>query len=160
VEYSLIQRTPERELTPMAKHYGMTVTPWAPLAGGALTGKYQRGEKGRLPETSNRLNQRSVSIIEEVIAIAKETGATPGNVALQWTRQQAFESIPIVGATKLAQMEDNLQVLNLVLSADQMARLNAVSAIEMGFPHQFFAEEGVKKANMGGFHDLVDRRRD
>jgi aryl-alcohol dehydrogenase-like predicted oxidoreductase len=159
VEYSLLQRTPERELTPMAKHYGMTVTPWAPLAGGALTGKYQRGDKGRLPETSNRLNERSAKITSEVIAIADEIGASPGNVALQWTRQQAFESIPIVGATKLAQLEDNLDVIKIRLSDDHITRLNTVSAIEMGFPHQFFEEDAVKMVTMGGFHDRVDRRR-
>jgi aryl-alcohol dehydrogenase-like predicted oxidoreductase len=159
VEYSLIQRTPERELIPMAKHFGMTVTPWAPLAGGALTGKYLRGDKGRLPETSNRLNEHSQSIIKEVVAIADEIGTSAGNVALQWTRQQGFESIPIVGATKMSQLEENLKVVDLVLEPAHMERLNQVSAIEMGFPHQFFQEEQVKKVTTGGFFDRLDRRR-
>src|ERR1700754_160500 len=70
VEYSLLARTAERELIPMAKHFEMTVTPWAPLAGGALTGKYLRGEKGRIKEGSNRLNENSQRITKEVIAIA------------------------------------------------------------------------------------------
>src|SRR6201995_3942828 len=70
VEYSLIQRSPERDLLPMAKHYGMTLTPWAPLAGGALTGKYLRGEKGRIKEGSNRLKENSQRITKEVIAVA------------------------------------------------------------------------------------------
>src|SRR6201995_1124741 len=72
VEYSLIARTPERELIPMAKHFGMTVTPWAPLAGGALTGKYQKGEQGRIKPESNRRNERSENITKEVIAVADE----------------------------------------------------------------------------------------
>src|SRR6201996_3139293 len=74
IEYSLLARTPERELIPMAKHYGMTVTPWAPLAGGALTGKYLRGERGRIKPESNRLNDDSQRITKEVIAIADELG--------------------------------------------------------------------------------------
>jgi aryl-alcohol dehydrogenase-like predicted oxidoreductase len=74
VEYSLLQRTPERELLPMAKHFGMTVTPWAPLAGGALTGKYLRGDYGRIKEGSNRLNENSQRITKEVIAIAEKLG--------------------------------------------------------------------------------------
>src|SRR6201990_18612 len=99
VEYSLIQRTPERELMPMAKHYGMTVTPWAPLAGGALTGKYLRGEKGRIKEESNRLNENSQRITKEVVAIAEKLGADASHVALKWTMQQSQSVIPIVGAT-------------------------------------------------------------
>lgn len=160
VEYSLLQRTPERELTPMAKHYGMTVTPWAPLAGGALTGKYLQGEQGRLKEGSNRLNERSAAITHEVVTIAHELGASPGNVALQWTRQRGFESIPIVGATKMTQLEDNLKVAGLTIPQEMMERLNTVSAIEMGFPHQFFEEDGVKLVTSGGFHDKIDRKRD
>ncbi len=158
IEYSLLQRTPERELTPMAQAYGMTVTPWAPLAGGALTGKYLRGEKGRLAETSNRLNARATKITQEVVAIATEIGTTPGNVALQWTRQKPFSSVPIVGATKVTQLKENLGVVDLELSAEQMQRLDAVSAIELGFPHDFFAEENVKRVTTGGFYDRVERR--
>src|SRR6201986_1262685 len=72
VEYSLLARTPERELIPMAKHFGITVTPWAPLAGGALTGKYLRGEQGRIKEESVRRNDRSTEITKVVMAIADE----------------------------------------------------------------------------------------
>src|ERR1700742_2853382 len=80
IEYSLLQRTPERELIPMAKHFGITVTPWAPLAGGALTGKYLRGESGRIKEGSNRRDQRAEAITRVVISIAEELGTSPGNV--------------------------------------------------------------------------------
>ena len=88
VEYSLLQRTPERELIPMAKHFGMTVTPWAPLAGGALTGKYLKGDFGRIKEGSNRLNENSQRITKEVIAVAEKLGVDPAHVALKWTMQQ------------------------------------------------------------------------
>src|ERR1700744_913245 len=87
VEYSLLSRTPERELIPMAKHFGITVTPWAPLGGGALTGKYLRGEQGRIKEESVRRNERAISITKVVIDIADELGTSPGNVALKWTMQ-------------------------------------------------------------------------
>ncbi|MDB5285761.1 MAG: aldo/keto reductase, partial [Mucilaginibacter sp.] len=74
VEYSLLARTPERELIPMAKHFGMTVTPWAPLGGGALTGKYIKGDKGRIKPESNRLNERAEKITRVVMDIAQELG--------------------------------------------------------------------------------------
>jgi aryl-alcohol dehydrogenase-like predicted oxidoreductase len=158
VEYSLIARSPERELLPMAKHYGMTVTPWAPLGGGVLTGKYLRGEQGRIKPESNRRNDRSEGITKAVMEIAEEIGATAGNVALKWTMQQGFSSIPIVGATKLSQLEDNLKTTDVTLSEDHIARLNEASAIQLGFPGDFFKEEGVKMNTFGGFYDRVEKR--
>ena len=158
VEYSLLQRTPERDLIPMAKHFGLTVTPWAPLAGGALTGKYLRNDPGRIKEGSKRLNEQAVTITKEVMAIAEETGSTPGQVALAWTMQQGFSSIPIVGATKLSQMQDNLGVIDLQLSKENLQRLDAISKIELGFPGEFYQEDGVKLANFGGFYNKVEKR--
>jgi aryl-alcohol dehydrogenase-like predicted oxidoreductase len=158
IEYSLLARTPERELIPMAKHFGMTVTPWAPLGGGALTGKYLRGEPGRIKPESNRRNQRSEAITKVVVAIAEELGVTPGNVALRWTMQQGFSSIPIVGATKLSQLEDNLKTIDVNLTGEHLQKLNEASAIELGFPGDFFREEGVKMNNFGGFYDRVEKR--
>jgi len=158
VEYSLLQRTPERDLIPMAKHFGLTVTPWAPLAGGALTGKYLRNDPGRIKEGSKRLNEQAITITKEVMAIAEETGTTPGQVALAWTMQQGFSSIPIVGATKLSQMQDNLGVIGLQLSKEHLQRLDAISKIELGFPGEFYQEDGVKLANFGGFYNKVEKR--
>jgi aryl-alcohol dehydrogenase-like predicted oxidoreductase len=158
IEYSLIQRTPERELIPMAKHFGMTVTPWAPLGGGALTGKYLRGEKGRIKPESSRLNERSEGITKVVMAIADELGVSPGNVALQWTRQMGFSCIPIVGATKVEQLNDNLKTIDVTLSAEQMKRLDEVSAVPLGFPGDFFKEEGTRLNTYGGFWDRIEGR--
>lgn len=157
VEYSLLQRTPERELIPMAKHFGMTVTPWAPLAGGALTGKYLKGDKGRLKESSNRLNDRSTAITQVVVDIAEEMGVSAGNVALRWTMQQGFSCIPIVGATKLPQLEENLKVCDIQLSAAHLAKLDEASSIPMGFPHEFFQEAAVRTVTYGGFYDKIRR---
>jgi aryl-alcohol dehydrogenase-like predicted oxidoreductase len=158
VEYSLLQRTPERELIPMAKHYNLTVTPWAPLAGGALTGKYTKGDTGRLPKESKRLNERAVKITEEAMAIAKELNVHPSSVALKWTMQQGFSCIPIIGATKPEQLLENLNCLDVNLSNEQINRLNQVSKIELGFPGDFFLEEGVKNVLYGGFFDRIEKR--
>jgi len=158
VEFSLIARTPERELIPMAKHYGMTITPWAPLGGGVLTGKYIRGEQGRVKPESKRRNDSAIEITKTVVSVAEELGVSPGNVALKWTMQQGFQCIPIVGATKLSQLEDNLKTVDVTLSDEQIKRLNDASAIELGFPGEFFREEGVKMNTFGGFYDRVEKR--
>jgi aryl-alcohol dehydrogenase-like predicted oxidoreductase len=158
VEYSLLQRTPERELTPMARHYGMTVTPWAPLAGGALTGKYLTGGQGRIKPESNRRDANSERITREVMAVAERLGVTPGQVALQWTCQQGFECIPIVGATRLEQLQENLGMVDLVLPEEDLRRLDEASAIDLGFPGKFFREDGVRQNNFGGFYDRIVRR--
>lgn len=158
VEYSLLQRTPERELLPMAKHFGMTVTPWAPLAGGALTGKYLRGDFGRIKEGSNRLNENSQRVTKEVIAIAEKLGVEPSHVALKWTMQQPLSVIPIVGATKLSQLEQNLKTVDITIPEEDMQHLDEVSAIDLGFPMKFFKEENVIMNNYGGFYDRIEKR--
>jgi len=158
VEYSLIQRTPERDLIPMAKHFGMTLTPWAPLAGGALTGKYLKGGQGRIKPESNRRDDNSTRVTSEVMAVAEQLGVEPSHVALQWTCQQGFECIPIVGATKLEQLTDNLKSIYLTLPKEAMDRLDAASAIDLGFPGKFFKEEGVRQNNFGGFFDRITHR--
>jgi aryl-alcohol dehydrogenase-like predicted oxidoreductase len=155
VEYSLLQRTPERDLIPMARHFGMTVTPWAPLAGGVLTGKYLRGGQGRVKEGSNRRDENSMRITREVMAVAEKLGVDASHVALQWTRQQGFECIPIVGATTLDQLAENLKMIDLLLPQDELAKLNEASAIDLGFPGKFFKEEGVRQNNYGGFYDKI-----
>jgi aryl-alcohol dehydrogenase-like predicted oxidoreductase len=156
IEYSLLQRTVEPELMPMGKAFGMTVTPWAPLAGGALTGKYLKGDKGRLPETSLRLGEKAVSITKKVVAVADRLGVTPSQVAINWTRQHKGQSvIPIVGATKVSQLLDVLGCLNLELPADAMNELNEISKIELPFPQKFFSEQTVRDILYGGMKDQM-----
>ncbi len=158
VEYSLIQRTPERELIPMAKHFGMTVTPWAPLGGGVLSGKYLRGEQGRIKPESKRLNEQAVAITKVVVEIAEALGVSASHVALQWTMSQGFSCIPIVGATKVSQLEENLKTLDVTLSQEHLRKLDEVSSIDLGFPGEFFREEGVRMNSFGGFYDRVEKR--
>jgi aryl-alcohol dehydrogenase-like predicted oxidoreductase len=158
IEYSLIQRTPERELIPMARHFGMTVTPWAPLGGGALTGKYLRGESGRVKPESNRRDENSERITREVMAIADELGVLPAHVALAWTTHQGFSCIPVVGATKVDQLKENLKAVDLTLGSEHLERLQQVSKISLGFPGDFFNEENVKLNSFGGFYNKVEKR--
>ena len=155
IEYSLMQRTPERDLIPMAKHFGLSITPWAPLAGGALTGKYIKGEKGRLPETSKRLNKSNTDIVNAVIDIANEIGSKASCVALKWVIQKDFSCIPIIGATKVLQMEENLECLSINLTDKHIELLNEVSKIELGFPHDFLLAEGTREVIYGGFDNNI-----
>ena len=160
IEYSLLQRTVEAELMPMAKAFGMTVTPWAPLAGGALTGKYLKGEKGRIPATSSRLGQRASELAKKVVEVAERIGVSPSQVALNWTRQHKGQSIiPIVGATKVSQLEEVLGCLTFELTSEVMAELNEASKIELPFPQKFFSEAGVLDVLYGGVKNQMNDHR-
>ncbi|MEM7552181.1 MAG: aldo/keto reductase [Bacteroidota bacterium] len=161
IEYSLIQRTPERELLPMAKELDIAVTPWAPLAGGALTGKYlkENNDEGRVKEDSIRRNERSNKIAQKVVNIASELDVTPGQVAINWTRQMGDQIIPIVGARKLHQIEDSLGCIDFKIPEDKLAELKQVSAIEMGFPHDFLTNNNVRNIIYGGTFDSLDNHR-
>ena len=163
VEYSLIERTVERELIPMAKALSLGVTAWSPLASGWLSGKYTAGGKagGRLDEEQMRqlalkIDDRAKAIVLEVAAIAKEIGRSSAQVALCWLRHRATPVIPIIGARKIEQLKDNISSLEVQLSTDQLVRLNEVSKIEMGFPHDFFDREMVRAVAFGGMKDAID----
>ena len=123
VEYSLIERTVEREILPMAKALGLGVTAWSPLAGGWLTGKYAGDAKtgGRLEQAQWRenaldVNERSQRIVGEVTAIARESGHTAAQIALAWLRYRDVPVIPIIGARKIDQFQSNLASLEVTLA--------------------------------------------
>jgi aryl-alcohol dehydrogenase-like predicted oxidoreductase len=146
IEYSLLQRGAERDLFPMAKHFGLAVTPWGAIGGGVLTGKYLQGETGRVPEHSARRTERAGTIAAKVVEIAAELGVSPAQVAINWTRQQnpGVTALPLIGARTAAQLADSLGCLNFSIPAEKMAELSAASAIELGFPHDFLASQGVR----------------
>ena len=150
IEYSLLQRTSERELIPMARAFGMTVTPWAPLAGGALTGKYLRREMGRIAPDSERRNERSNRITQGLVDLASELGYNPAQVALNWIRQKGPDMIPIVGARRVDQLEDCLGCLDFELPSEVMSSLDELSTIELGFPHDFLARDAIRQNIYGG----------
>jgi aryl-alcohol dehydrogenase-like predicted oxidoreductase len=145
IEYSLIERTVERELMPMARALGLTVTPWGPLGGGVLTGKYSRGsgtpeDSKRAAGNAGRLSERNMKIAKEVDAVADELGKSSTQVALNWLRGRGAEVLPIFGARKMSQIQDVLGALDFTLSAEHAKRLNDASAIELGFPHDFLGK--------------------
>ncbi len=160
VEYSLIQRTPERDLLPMAEALDLAVTPWAPLAGGALSGKYlNETAEGRIKPESERRNDRSLRIAAEVVDIAKELGVTPSQVAINWTRQRHHPYIPIVGARTVEQIKDNLACLDFLLEEEHLNRLHEVSKVSMGFPHDFLMGENVQNLVFSGTRGQIDNHR-
>ena len=163
VEYSLLQRTPERELLPMANALDLAFTPWAPLAGGALTGKYlskKDNEPTRLKPESARLNERNTEIAREVQRIAGEMGVSATQVALNWVRQQKGVIIPIVGARKETQIIDSLDCLNFKLPDEFVKRLDEVSKIELGFPHDFLKQDLVNELVYSGKRDDIINHRE
>lgn len=155
VEYSLMQRTPERDLIPMAREMGLCLTPWAPLAGGALTGKYLKGDSGRVSETSARRNERNTKIAEAVVQAAAELGIAPAVLAVRWTMQKPYTSIPIVGARKESQIRECLHAAAIEIPEETIKALNEISAIEGGFPHDFLASPEVKNVLFGGTRDSI-----
>jgi len=136
IRYSLVDRTVERELLPMARALDLAVTPWGIVGSGVLTGKYNRtpSTEGRA-SMRGQLSERSLSIAAETIAVAEEIGATPSQVAIAWVRGGEGNIIPLVGARTLDQLGENLGTLEVSLSAAQRERLNQVSSISIGFPH-------------------------
>lgn len=164
IEYSLIERTSERELIPMAEALEIGITAWSPLAGGLLSGKYSKtaakgSEGGRLEKTQFvQLSDRNLSIADEVVKVAKEIGRTPSQVALNWVRQR-HNAIPIIGARKVSQAKDNLACLDFTLPGEFMKRLDEVSKIELGFPHDFLAKKAVSDFLHGGTLGLIDNHR-
>ena len=141
-EYSLLERTAERELLPVAEAFGLSLCAWAPMGAGILTGKYTRGpttspaDSRRAPANQARLTDRNLRIAREVDLVADELGATSAQVAVAWLRQRHRRVIPIVGARTLEQLQDVLGSLEVGLAAEHVARLDQVSRIELGFPYE------------------------
>lgn len=157
VEYSLLQRSAERDLIPMAKEMGLALTPWAPLAGGALTGKYLINSKsnGRISKESSRRNEKSQLITAKVVELAKKLECTPAQLAIKWVMQKPFTSIPLVGGRKTTQIEDSLKANEVHIPEWALEELDAVSAIELGFPHDFLMSDGVKTVIYGATFDKI-----
>jgi aryl-alcohol dehydrogenase-like predicted oxidoreductase len=142
IEYSLLERTVEGELIPMAQELGLGVTPWSPLRGGVLTGKYTREnaasvEPGRGARVKSYFNERTFAIIDELVRIAGELNTTPAAVALAWVQARPGVDSTIIGARTMEQLESNLSGLAVTLDADQVAALDAASTPTFGFPLPF-----------------------
>ncbi len=158
-EYNLLQRTPERELFPMAKALDMAITPWSPMGGGVLTGKYLKNEGKRVPKDSYKFSDKNIEITKTLVAIAKKLGYEPGQVALRWAMQKSQVVIPIVGARKLSHIQSSLKCVDFVLPDSVIKQLDDVSAIEMGYPHDFLQMDMVRKHSFAGTLDQIDNHR-
>jgi len=156
--YSVASRDPERDLLPMARALGLSVTAWAVLGGGILTGKYNR-ETGE-PRRYESASERSRRLAEVLSETAREIGCTPAQAAISWVRQQGRgEIIPILGARTEAQMVENLGALEVTLGPEQLDRLDAANDIELGFPHTFLDDEEVHELIFGKTLALIEGRR-
>lgn len=163
LEYSLVERHIEREHVPAALELGMGICPWSPLASGLLTGKYRKGADGGTVQGDGRLiavqnsgnpvfekfTPRNWKIVDELLAVAKELGRSPAQVALNWITKRRAISSTIIGATKPAQLDDNLHALEFDIPADFSKRLEEVGRPKSIFPYMFF-EPTMRGISTGG----------
>jgi aryl-alcohol dehydrogenase-like predicted oxidoreductase len=158
-QYSLLERTPERDLLPMCEALGLSVVAWSPLARGVLSGKYlDPNATGRVTVTGGHtaMDARAEAIVRDVVAVASELGATPSQVALAWLLCRRTPVTPIIGATTEEQFAENLGALDVELSVEQVERLDAASAIEHGFPHDWLRLPVVRTAQYGAVRGQID----
>jgi aryl-alcohol dehydrogenase-like predicted oxidoreductase len=145
IEYSLLERTVEGELIPMAIELGMGVTPWSPLKSGVLSGKYKREQHGqhqgggRIQWAASALNDKTYDLLDELAKVAHELETTSARVALAWVQSRRGVASTIIGARTLGQLEDNLASSDLRLQPEQVARLDALSVPKLNFPADFLA---------------------
>jgi aryl-alcohol dehydrogenase-like predicted oxidoreductase len=153
LEYSLLERTAEREHIPAAQEMGIGFCPWSPLAAGKLTGKYARGKAASEPQSRldiqkssgtlllDRSRDSDWNVVETLLEVSHALGRPPAEVALNWVATQPGVTSTIIGATKLSQLQSNLRALEFTIPADLRARLDAASALDpLAQPYVFFAE--------------------
>lgn len=155
IEYSLVERTVEHELIPMARTLGLGVTPWSPLKGGILSGKYRRGKpieqaagRGATEWVSKVLDERIYDVIEALVAVAEEVGAPPAAVALAWVQGRPGVTSTIIGARTMEQVDANIAALDLGLDDEHRRRLDDASTPPACFPSAFLPY--VRNATYGG----------
>lgn len=155
IKYSLADRDVERELVPMAKALGLGITAWGPLSAGALTGKYNRpAEKGEVRRLGEQPSPKHLEIAAEVVAQADRLGVLPAQVALAWVMHQG--AIPIVGARSADQLKQSLAAGDVLLDKAALTALDTVSQIDLGFPHTFIQDDGIRHIMYGGARDTID----
>lgn len=157
--YSLGSRDPERDLLPMARSEDIAVTAWGTLRGGVLTGKYRDADAvTRYNEAGEESKQQG----DAVVALANEIGRTAAQVAINWVRQRPWGGapiIPILGARSESQFKENLGALDFELDPEHITRLDKVSDIRLGFPHDFLRSDNVKNLIFGDTFELTHNHR-
>lgn len=161
LQYSLVERNIEREHLPLARSTDIALTAWGILGAGILSGKYNQDSsaQGRAARSAADVPTWKLKIAQEVIDIAQSLGRTPSQVAINWVRQQPGVIIPILGAKLVDQALDNLGCLDFSLSPEHLARLDAVSKIDYGFPYSFLASENVRDLVYAGTYPQIDNHR-
>jgi aryl-alcohol dehydrogenase-like predicted oxidoreductase len=140
IEYNLLQRTADREFLLMAEHFGLGTMMYSPLAGGKLTGKYRLGETGRINRKSTedyQENETAEKIIDELFVIAEELEVTPGQVAFAWVLSKG--GFPLAGARTIHHFNDALKATTIELTDDQIQKLDRLSTISLGYPHDLLS---------------------
>jgi aryl-alcohol dehydrogenase-like predicted oxidoreductase len=139
VEYSLLERAIEQELVPMAGEFGLGVTPWSPLKSGVLSGKYTRrndgqhkADRGAIVEAF--LDEKTYAVVDQLEIIAKAHETTVASVALAWVHAQPAVTSVIIGARRLSQLDDNIGAVDVDLTGEELARLDALTKPTFGFP--------------------------
>jgi len=137
VEYSLLARTVEGEIAPLALDQGLALVPWSPLKNGFLSGKYRKGasvdDSARAAYVGGP-TEAEFAVIDAVTTIAEELATTPSAVALAWLRARPGTVVPILGARRLSHLEDNLAASDTTLTAEQIRILDAVSVPTLNYP--------------------------
>lgn len=156
VEHSLVERTTEQELLSAGQALGLGVVAWSPLGGGMLTGKYRKGETGRREGFGGNVfqaenSEQRTTILDTLIVVANEAGVTPGEIAIAWVAAKG--SLPIIGPRTLAQLENNLGAAKVTLSSEQIARLDAVSAVPTAFPYTVLNNPWTQQLFTGGKYE-------
>jgi aryl-alcohol dehydrogenase-like predicted oxidoreductase len=132
----------EGELIPMARELGLGVTPWSPLRGGVLSGKYTRANAGQVQADRGArvtafLNEGTYAIVDELARIAGELGVTPAAVALAWVQSRPGVASTIIGARRLDQLDQNLAALDVILQPEHKTALDRISEPTLNFPSPF-----------------------
>jgi len=160
IEYSLLERGGDNDLLPMALAMELGITAWSPLAAGILARPPDR--PGTSQRTQGRvLTEHERQLATAVTAIAGELGVSPAQVALAAIRQMRHygQIIPIIGASRVDQVRDNLGCLAVTLSAEQVARLEQLSAPSLCFPHRMLRSPIAEKLTTGGQVGVLDNHR-
>ncbi|MEX5636556.1 aldo/keto reductase [Parafrankia sp. FMc2] len=176
IEYSLLGRGAEAEYFPMAEELGLSVLAWSPLKNGLLTGKYAAGAgagAGAAAGTGSRLTTEvwnspamawtdphggnSKPVVEALVKLAAELEVTPAQLALAWLRHRPVHVVPILGATSAAQLTENLRSVAIELTDDQVGRLDEVSSVPLGYPHNYLASSMAKSFRSGGMYERISR---
>lgn len=147
LEYSLVERNIEDEFTTLAQELGMGIMAWSPLASGLLSGKYRTGGSGRLDivkDSTNpafsKMTERNLALVVELEKVAAELGRSMAQVALNWVANRPGVGTVLVGATRIAQLDDNLAALDFAIPAELAERLDVVTRNESRYPYYFFED--------------------